>query len=619
MLLLLFIILLIVFSIPAVQTTVAKRVANSINEKNNVNISIGGIGLTYSGNVELDRVLIKDHHLDTLIYAAEIQTSILGFNNLLNNNPHLGNTQVKQLQLDMKIYEGEEKDNLAIFLNKFKSEKKKKSTPFQLTASEINLVDGHFSYINENARNEEILVLDHLNILARDLNIYGNEVAVNILKLSGIEKRGLDIENLEARFALTDSQMKLEDFVLATPNSKIRADIVFDASKGFSNFADKVNITANFKEASISSTDLENFYSEFGKGQQLNFNTTLEGTLNDFSLSNFELEGMNRTVLSGDFEVENLFNSREGIFRINGDINLLATNYYDLVNLLPGVLYGKLPEEIRRLGNVRMIGDAFLTENSLDAELMLFSELGSADVDLVLGNFGNSELATYEGILKVDDFNLGRLLNEKSLGETSFNLNIDGRGFTRESLNTNVRGSIFEFGYNNYVYNDIKIRGILKAPLFNGNLISFDPNLNMEFNGLADFSEEINVYDFNASVGYADLAALNFIKRDSISIFKGDILMNMAGTNLNNMFGEISLRNTSYKNHNDTYRFEDLSITSTFDGPVRTITVNSPDVINGSVEGIFDITEVGALFENAIGSLYTNYRPNKLTTNQYLE
>jgi hypothetical protein len=51
---------------------------------------------------------------------------------------------------------------------------------------------------------------------------------------------------------------------------------------------------------------------------------------------------------------------------------------------------------------------------------------------------------------------------------------------------------------------------------------------------------------------------------------------------------------------------------------VRTIEIRSPDVINGTVEGIFDITEVPALVENAVGSLYANYRPNKITTNQYL-
>ena len=95
--------------------------------------------------------------------------------------------------------------------------------------------------------------------------------------------------------------------------------------------------------------------------------------------------------------------------------------------------------------------------------------------------------------------------------------------------------------------------------------------------------------------------------------------MNMLGTNIDDAFGTISLVNTSYQKNQELYSFSDLEIISSFDGEVRTIAVNSPDVVNGEVEGVFKIAEVGALFENAIGSLYTNYRPNTLTTNQWLE
>ncbi|HET8752806.1 MAG TPA: translocation/assembly module TamB domain-containing protein, partial [Salinimicrobium sp.] len=262
---------------------------------------------------------------------------------------------------------------------------------------------------------------------------------------------------------------------------------------------------------------------------------------------------------------------------------------------------------------------AVVTTSSLDADVDIFSQLGTADVSMMIGNFNDSNLATYQGNLKVQDFNIGKLLEIPDLGKTTFNVQLDGKGFTAESLNTDVQGTISSLRYNGYTYNGIRIKGILKAPLFNGNLYSTDPNLNLEFNGLADFSKEINNYDFEANVAYADLAALNFIDRDSVAIFEGDIFMNMTGTNLNDMAGEILFLNTAYENNHDNYVFDDLKITSTFEGPVRTIEVISPDLINGTVEGVFDITEIGTLFENAIGSLYTNYQPSTLTTDQYLE
>ncbi|HSM62499.1 MAG TPA: translocation/assembly module TamB domain-containing protein, partial [Gillisia sp.] len=232
----------------------------------------------------------------------------------------------------------------------------------------------------------------------------------------------------------------------------------------------------------------------------------------------------------------------------------------------------------------------------------------------------NSENVDYKGNLVFNQFNIGRLLDNKDLGKTSLNLNIDGSGFTPESLNTQVRGKISRLNFKNYTYSDISIIGNVRNSVFNGNFNSNDPNFKLEFNGLVDISKKVNVYDFQASIAYADLNELNFITRDSIAILKGDILINMQGNTLDNIAGKVMLLNTSYQNQNDLYYFDDLEVNSTFDAErVRTIAVNSPDVINGKVRGKFKVSEVGSLFNNSIGSIYTNYRPDVITTNQYLE
>ncbi len=618
-LLLFFIILLIVFSIPAVQTSVANRIANSLNNKYDVDMSIGKVDFTYSGRIKLEDVLVRDHHEDTLIYTEEMRTSVLSLSALMDVKPRFGSTILEEAEVNMKIYEGESQDNLSIFVDKFKPEQPTgKQNPFRLTASNIEIIDGSFSYVNENLNNPEILVFDPLYVNAENFLLDGSDVSVDIQKISGREKRGLEVSFLSTLFSYTSNSMELVNFELETPQSVLKGEIVFDTSNGFGDFFNSVEILAGFEEASLSTNDLQPFYNKFGDDQQLDFSTTLEGTLNDFRLHNFSLNGMDRSVLDGEIVITDLF-SEEQVFIISGDLEQFSTNYYDLINLLPGVLAEALPIELQRFGNVTLRGNAIVTASSLTADVLLTSQLGAADVDMVLEDFGDSSLASYEGNLKVTDFNVGKLVGNAALGKTSFDVDIDGSGFTTETLNTDVRGAISKLRYNGYTYNNIKIRGTLRAPVFNGNLVSMDPNLNLEFNGLADFSQETNVYDFEASVGYADLAALNFIKRDSVAIFKGDIITNLRGTDVNDAAGALLLLNTSYRNENDLYYFDDLRITSSFDGPVRTIEVNSPDVINGTIVGDFDVNQVQALFENAVGSLYTNYQPNKLTTNQYLE
>ncbi|MDT0650978.1 translocation/assembly module TamB domain-containing protein [Autumnicola edwardsiae] len=618
--LLFFILLLIVFSIPAVQTSVAKRITSSLRENSDITATIDRVSLTYFGNIKINGIYVEDHHLDTLFTAGEITTSILSLRNLITNHPTFGNTVVKDLRLNMKRYEGEERDNLSLLISKLKKEPTGEPSTFELDVDDIQILNSHYSYRDENLDNPNILVFNDLTIFAEDLNIKGDVIAVDITGLTAEEGRGLSIGNLKTSFYYSSSQMQLQELVLNTAESEIQGNLDFQYTREqFSNFVNEVQVTADFAESTVSSSDLKVFYDGFGTDQLLSFNTTLKGTLNNFTLTNLQLEGMDRSAIDGDFVVQGIFPNETQEFQISGDFSQFASNYYDLVNLLPQALQGNLPENLRDFGNIRMRGNGLLRKNSLDADVLINTQLGDANAEFVLRNFDNTSAVTYSGNLIITNFNVGRLVDNPLLGKTSFDLDVDGQGFDPESINAQLRGAISKINYNNYTYKDIRVIGNLRNPVFNGNLVSNDPNLNMEFNGLADISQDINVYDFEASVGYADLNALNFVSRDSISIFKGDVIMNMKGTTIDNAFGSILLLNTSYQNQNNLYYFEDFSIVSSFEGNDRTIAINSPDVINGQVEGVFQLREVGALFQNSLGSIYTNYQPRTITTNQYME
>ncbi|WP_257710598.1 translocation/assembly module TamB domain-containing protein [Gramella sp. MT6] len=611
---------MIVFSIPAVQTSVAKRLTDSLREKNDVNLSIGRVSLTYFGNVKLNEIYVEDHHEDTLLTAKEIRSSILSLGNLINNSPNLGDTRIEGLNLQMRRYKDEDRDNLGILIEKLRKEPTGDSVHFELHAKNVQVLNSKYSYIDENLDAQDVVIVDSLNIYANELQIDDENIDIDIGMLRGYEHRGIEIDNLSTQFHYDPTNMHLEQMQLQTPGSLINADLFFNYElSDFADFENLVQVEASFRESVLSSNDLKAFYDGFGNDQILNFKTSLTGTLNDFQLEDFQLQGLDRTEIYGDFQIKGSFSKDPEEFSMDGSFSDFSTNYYDMVNFLPGPLLGKLPENLREFGNVNLKGHTFVTNSSLDADVYLSSQLGSADADFILNDFNNSSTATYKGKLIFRDINLGRLIKNEQLGKTSFNLDFDGGGFNPEDLNTQLKGGISKFTYNNYTYKDIRLIGNLRNPLFNGYFVSDDPNLQMEFNGLIDVSEDINVYDFEASVEYADLNTLNFVSRDSVSVFKGDVIMNMKGTNIDNAFGDILLLNTSYKNQNDLYYFDDLNITSSFEEEVRTITINSPDVINGEVSGVFKISEVGSLVENSIGSIYTNYKPKTITTNQYME
>ena len=616
---LIFILAGIIFSIPSVQTYIGKRFTATLNQEYDVDIQVRTIQVTYFGNVRLGEVLIKDHHQDTLIYAERIRTSIIGLRRVLDASPSLGSTIIEGLQMDMKIYEGDQRDNLSVFVDRLEKNPDREKRPFELRASDVEIINSSFSYLDHNAENPTVVAIDNLNILGSNLLIDGPEVSLTIHNLTGLESRGLEVDFLNADFKYMPASLELRDFELHTPESRVVGQLLFNTENGYGDFVNQVDITAEFLETSVSTTDLQAFYEPFGSGQQLEFSTSFRGYMNDFRLTDLDFRGMDRSIIIGDLVVQNLFAGQNEVFSLVGQFDELATNYYDLISLLPDILGSKLPEQLAELGDVRGEGLAVLTNNSVDTDMVLTSDLGKVQVDMMLDNLDIAEEATYRGTIRATNFNVGRLTEVPQLGRTSFSVDLEGRGFTTESLNTELNGQVSNLRFNGYTYRDIKVLGTLNAPVFNGDLISLDPNLRMEFSGLVDFSWDTNIYDFEAAVDHANLAALNFISRDSISVFQGDVIVNMRGTNLNDAAGVILLLNASYRNQNELYSFEDMRMTSNFEGPVRRLEINSRDVISGFVEGQFDITQVPSLIENSVGSIYTNYQPNELTTNQYLE
>lgn len=618
--LLLFVLLVLLFSIPAVQTSVAGKLIDNLNEKFGTNMQVKKIGLSYDGTVWLEDVLILDKHQDTLIYTHEVQTSITSITSVYAGKPDLGNVVIEGMTFDIRRYEGEDKDNFAQFTDQFVTDTLRKENDFRLRANHVTITDGNFSYVDENLPSPVIISLENLQINADDFMIDGREISVDIAAMKADESRGFRIEDLSTEYFYSPTKMTAENLKLITPTSEIKAQIALDYRlSDFTDFENKVNFQAEFENADISLKDLNLFYDGFGQHDAIEFNGELTGTLNNFRLTDFHLRGMDRSVIDGNLQIQGIFSDLDEQFVIRGEMNQLSTNYYDLVQLLPEDLKN-LPETLQNLGNVQLAGHVEVTPTTVITDSEIFTQLGTAVVDISLGDLNDPNFATYKGKIHVKEFDLGTFVGSKSLGTTSFNLIVDGTGFTQETLNTNVNGTISGLVFNGYRYTNISVLGVLIDAVFNGKLVGNDPNLKFDFYGILDASQAVNYYNFKLGIAYADLHALNIVDRDSLSIFKGDITMNMKGTNFDDAIGTILFQNTSYENQRDVFVFEQLILTSSFNEQnERHIEINSPDVISGKVEGKFDLKEIPALFQNAIASLYTNYKPTVITTNQYLD
>ena len=76
--------MVLILSIPAVQTKLGKYATNKINEDYKTNINISKVGLQFNGDLEFKGILIRDYKLDTLFAIKELNTSIISITNFYN-------------------------------------------------------------------------------------------------------------------------------------------------------------------------------------------------------------------------------------------------------------------------------------------------------------------------------------------------------------------------------------------------------------------------------------------------------------------------------------------------------------------------------------------------------
>ena len=619
-LLLLLLSLGIALSLPVVQTKIAHYVTENLNKKFGTNIYVDKVEITIFGGLQLKKILVKDEKKDTLIYSDRIITSILDTKKLLDGNLIFGNLTADALTVNIKTYKGDTDTNLDKFIAAF-DDGKPTSGKFLMTSDKMTLKNCKFREIDYNREVPLDVDFTKINAVVSNFKIIGPNVYTNVDEMSFMDHRGLFIENIKTKFTYTKKNIRLENLDLKTAESSLKGTVILKYErKDFKDFNNKVIFDVTTKDASLSTNDIRHFYNELGKNQQFTLSGKIYGALNDFTAKNLYLKDTKNSVISGTVNFKNLFAKKgNGEFYMKGSFAKVSSNYDDLITLLPNVLGKNLPSSLKKFGQFNLNGKAEVTKTSIDTDFILQTKLGMIASKLVMTNLNTIDNASYSGNVILNKFNLGSFIGRKDLGFASLNFDVDGKGFTKKYLDTKFSGAIQNVDYNGYNYKNILADGSFKKPIFKGKVNVNDPNLFLDFDGNVDLSKKEKIFDFHAKVDYANLKRLNFIK-DSISVFKGDVVMKVSGNSLDTMKGDVVVSNASYQNSKDIYFFDNLSVNSSFDSNnEHTNSLFSPNEMNGKIQGKFEFSQIQKMVQNSLGSLYTNYKPDLLKKGQYLK
>lgn len=607
---------------PAVQTVVTQKLADYFSNKIGLSVEIGKVNINWFTTAELADVIIRDRSDEVLIAAKNTRINYnvnslfskksITFNKavadsatvrIINNMPD-GRFNINHFVDGINRLVGTElPDSLKKVFNIREIELT--NSTFLLSDPEKDSIAGQF--------NHNQFKLQNIHARAEDLRLRGKNFQIQISELSCLDSATqFEIHNLSGFYQITKNSMVFRTFKIDAGKSHLEASMVFqfDSLPKIKEFVDSVNIIADIKESNIYSRDLGNFAQNFKKYSQFyKFDGFFNGTINRFEVDNFELAFGSISRIRGSVLMDGLPDIANTFIDLNIQNSIL--NPADLDPYMEDNVIDNLNKFGRSSFNGRFIG--FPVDFVSDA--VFYTQIGTIDSDINLKIDPDNDHPKYSGSLTVNDFDLGKFLNNEDLFQNiDLQGKIEGEGVYVENANFHLDATIDNFGFLGYNYRNIVTDGRFSSQIFNGYLSINDPNLIFELNGNVDLTEEKEKIEVIAVLDTAILNNLNITEKPaSISTL---INVNLAGLDLNKTTGQIHSSKTNLFFDGRTAEINNLKLISEKLEDKNYLELSS-DNIDLHITGEYNLTDVIGDVNQVIKEYRLIARNNRDTLRKY--
>ena len=177
--------------------------------------------------------------------------------------------------------------------------------------------------------------------------------------------------------------------------------------------------------------------------------------MSDLAGKNIRINAGLHTELKGDIHLAGLPDIQKTF--IDFKSNDFRTTYRDIITFIPSLKNINNPR-IDRIENLRFVGNFQGTIQHFVTSGTIETNLGTLVTNVSM-QLPSGHPAVYSGNLLTNDFQLGRFLEDSSLGKISFKGKVQGSGLTLQSINASLDGNIREFSFQGYTYEDIFVNG----------------------------------------------------------------------------------------------------------------------------------------------------------------
>ena len=612
----------IIISIPSVQKAVVGRVTSSLSEELDAEVSVGGVHVSWNGEIRLYNVLMNDRAGDTMFYVGSLEARALSYSSS-KQKVVFGPVVIERPKV--RFHQGEDDSVMNFqFLSDLSS--RGGGGVWNILFKQLELKDGSFEYKmdgftppTDRKFDENDFAFYNINGSFKDFYLIGDSLDFKIKELTTVEKNGLNLDRLVSRTKIHSLGMEFDDMQLRTEHSLIERYLRFDYNsyQSFQHFLDSVDMTVDLDEAVVDVRDLE--YFSFNLSDYAHNNVVVSakssGPVSRLKIRDLDLQAGKQTKLKGRMDIKGLPDWQSSFVDIR--VKHLHSSPQDVRQILNLELNEKLNkfQEIDFKGHLT----GFYTDFAADGSLK--SALGELDSRINFKLLQDS-VAHYTGTLNAKDFDAGQFLGEPSIGVTTFQFNLEeGSGLTFENLETRFKSHIDYIGYNGVLIRDINANGLFTDNRFDGQAWLNDSNIDFSFDGKIDFSKRLPKYDFYADVRKVNLKPFGLDSENTRVSVKIDI--DMVGDDVDNIVGEAHVKDLYVKRDGDVLELDTLEVISEVGDSTRRIALLS-DYIKGELDGRYSLKDLELVSDHFVSVLFPDFYdkvelPSPINANLRLE
>ena len=597
-----------VLRLPGVQQSVGSKVSAVLSEALGTTVSIGRVDLGFLDRIIIDDVTILDQQRQPMLIITRLSAKV-DYLPLTQGRISISSAQLFGAHARLWQKDAQSKPNFQFVIDSLAPKDTLSHTPLDLRINALIIRRSSVTFDRKDvAKTAGQFNPRHLHIsdLSAHINLWtltDDSLNVNVKKLSLRETSGLDINRLSFRLAAGRTHASLENFMLKMPSSTIEIDTLKASyqldRKGL--MPGTLTYHGEIKNTNITPSDLRCFIPSLKNFQRgISIATKFNGTDLRANIPALHVATSEQDInINVNGWIEN-WNTKPAWYLEMGEVTLAETSLDFLSKIIPD-----LPQELRRIGNLRMTGN--FSRNDLgDTSLKSMIHAGAGDVDITMAMDASKR---FSGFVQTSGIRLGQILAEEKFGKLSTQMTFKGWWPSDQKPTVNVNGTVSQFDYQGYSYQNISVNGEYNQGTIAGHFNINDPNLILELKGeatealFAATPQGVKRAQLQGVLSHFSPAATHLSDQFGSSVLTAELDADFTAHNVHDAQGNIRISNLSLtaSEQHKPYQLDNLMITSGYDEGVHFFSLKS-DFADAEVKGHFDYETLPQSFINLVAS-----------------